>query len=441
MRGRVSRSHPPADVVVELVVSHRRLDDRGGSFLERYVDLLPVAGRVAMVERDQRSGDSLQAGEVCALVGASPERLAVGLARYMCHATGGPAHEVASAPVGARAGLAERRNRDEDQRRMLSLEITEQLDQLTGRKIFDDDVRALDKGSEAATTSIVVQFEPSAALANVQAQERIAPCAGPERVALTALDLDDIGPELGQKLPCVGAGDVRGKLDNADAFERAIRSTGLARRHRPSGCRLDRVELRHDLVGVRAEERRLNADAGWGLREHRHRPGGVHRTELRVGDRHPESTCAEVLVVEGVRNGRDSGCRYAVLLQLGGERLGLALGDELTQRRVELFAALDPAGERVELCRGERRRPTQHREKTAPLLLVATLDRDPAILALASIDAVRRVERAPVATRVWHVSRDLNAYERLGELRGGGLEHREVEPAPATGPPLFPQRS
>ncbi len=149
--------------------------------------------------------------------------------------------EVVARPLGLGSGGAVARDREMDETRVdrRQLLVAEaQASEATGPEVLDDHVGAGEEASKNGRAIGLLEVEPDAPLVAVDGEvigsgsRAIGLVADPwrspaaRRVALRRLDLDDVGPEVGQQHRAVGPGENRRAVDDAETGERAGRLTG-----------------------------------------------------------------------------------------------------------------------------------------------------------------------------------------------------------------------
>ena len=144
--------------------------------------------------------------------------------------------EVVARPVGVGAGRAVARDREMDETRVdrRQLLVAEaQAGEAAGSEVLDDHVGAGEEASKNGRAIGLLEVEPDAPLVAVDGEvigsgsRAVGLVADPwrspaaRRVALRRLDLDDVGPEVGQQHRAVGPGEDRRAVDDAETGERA----------------------------------------------------------------------------------------------------------------------------------------------------------------------------------------------------------------------------
>ena len=199
--------------------------DQGG------VDITAFAGLLALRQRRQNADDRIDAGEDVGNRNADTGRLAVRHAGQIHDAAHALRHQVVAGAFGVGAVLAEAGDRAVDQARALGREtfvVEAELGEAADLEVLDQHVRARGQLAHDAPALIALEVHLDRALAAVGRMkigranmvavgafdEGRAPAAGIVARAL-ALDLDDVGAEIGEHLSRPrdrpGCGQVRGR--------------------------------------------------------------------------------------------------------------------------------------------------------------------------------------------------------------------------------------
>ena len=216
---------------------------------QRHVDVAALAGVLALLQRGADRQRRIDAGEHVREGDAKPRRLAVRIAGDV-HDAAHALHQQIVAGAGlVRAVLAEAGDRAVDQPRVLRRQALvveavlgepaelEILDHHVGarRELLDDAlaVRRLEVDRDRALAAVAGEIVGRAETAAVLVlHEGRAPAAGVVARA-GALDLDHVGAEIGERLAGPGTGEDAGKLEHANARERALLRTGHIDRFLP----------------------------------------------------------------------------------------------------------------------------------------------------------------------------------------------------------------
>jgi hypothetical protein len=136
--------------------------------LDRRVEVLPLAGAVALVQRTNDVSGRLHRTEVYRLREADGDRRTVAVALHVEQTACRRKGEIRGGLPGRRAGLSERRHRDVEQRRVLRAQrgVAEPAALHLARcERFDEDVRAPYQCQELVTIGLRIDVEHDAALA------------------------------------------------------------------------------------------------------------------------------------------------------------------------------------------------------------------------------------------------------------------------------------
>ena len=222
-------------------------------FQHRHVDVLAFAGDRALVERGRDGAERIGAGEDVGMIDAAIIRpLAARLVGEMRHVvTGGGMDD---GRIGRQlrrgAGLAVARDRAIDQfrvERAQRLMIELQAAHHAGAEILDQDVRGCDQAAHRLCALLRFEVEHEALLADIELAEGRGAAvahrrAGPHRLALGGLDLDDLGAHVGQHPRAMWTCDGGRKIEHAQA--------------RIAPCQMILIELRYCHSQILPDRRR-----------------------------------------------------------------------------------------------------------------------------------------------------------------------------------------
>ncbi len=224
-----ARRDARGQIVHRLVGEHRAHRVEEGE-----VDLLSAPAALALDQRRFDCDHAVEPGEEVADRDADLLRLAVRVAGDVHVAGHALDEEIVSRALGVGAGLAEAGDRTIDEARIEALQapvVEAKLRKAADLEILDQHVRARREAPHDLAPALGREVGDDRALAAVAAvkirgrplaaglDERRAPAAGV--IAFRALDLDDVGAEVRQRLPDPGTGENARELDDADPGERA----------------------------------------------------------------------------------------------------------------------------------------------------------------------------------------------------------------------------
>jgi hypothetical protein len=202
--------------------AHRRLEERAVHALAE-PGLLPLDHRRADAQGAEHACREVEKGH------ARANRLPAGLARDG-HDAGEGLHEgLVAGRVLARPGAAERGDRTVDQPRIDRRQrLVAEAEALHGARaeVLDEDVGRPDERLDHVHRLGRLEIERHAALVAVEEQvgRGLAVLVRGPGAGLVArarvLDLDDVGPKIGEEGPAPGTGDDAGEIEDADAVER-----------------------------------------------------------------------------------------------------------------------------------------------------------------------------------------------------------------------------
>jgi hypothetical protein len=195
---------------------------------QRDVHVLALAGEPALHLRREDRVDGGGAGGDVVDRDADLDRLAPGLTRHAQEAGDALGHDVEPGPVAVRPGLAEAADGAVQQ------VLADLLERLVpdpqprghaGPEVLDDEVGALGELDEQLAPAVGLEVQRDAPLAAVRHRERVAltvdlrchPAGVVTRARL--LDLDDVGPELGQDHRAVRTGQEARQVEDAESVE------------------------------------------------------------------------------------------------------------------------------------------------------------------------------------------------------------------------------
>ena len=182
---------------------------------------------------------------------ADAGRRAVGVAGQIHEAAHALRHQIVAGALGVGAVLAEAGHRAIDQPRVFrrqALVVEAELGEPADLEILDQHVRALGQLVHDAAAFLVLEVGFDRTLAAVGGMEigradmlavgafdeGRSPAAGVVAGAL-ALDLDDVGAEVGQHLPRPGPGQDAGKFEDAETRQRLRHAEKLLRAQEMDG--------------------------------------------------------------------------------------------------------------------------------------------------------------------------------------------------------------
>ena len=223
--------HFAGDQIIERL-ERQRAD---GGIDQRGVDIAAAAGVLAAGERGENADRGIDAGENIGDRHADPHRRPVRRAGHAHDAADALRHQIVAGARRRRPGLAEAGHRAIDQAGIVGGEALvieaefgepadlEILDQHVGarRELFDDALafRLGEIGDDRALAAIGAMKIGGRQIAAVgRRHEGRTPGAGVVARAL-ALDLDDVGAEIGKDLPGPRPGQDAGKLQHAQSGE------------------------------------------------------------------------------------------------------------------------------------------------------------------------------------------------------------------------------
>ena len=211
-------------------VVHRLVGEHATHAVEQcHVDVLPLARACAAGERRLDRDDAVEPGEEIGDGDTGLLRLAVRLAGELHDAAEALDHEVVAGLRRPGSVLPEARDRAVDEagvRRAHALVIEPEAHEAADAEVLDHHVRAADQAldeGEIVRVGEVGDDRALAAVAGVEVgggavDEGGSPAA--RVVALRGLDLDDVGAEIGERLPDPGTGEDARELDDAQARQR-----------------------------------------------------------------------------------------------------------------------------------------------------------------------------------------------------------------------------
>ncbi len=219
--------------------------------VDRQVDVIARAGRLgpqhAEHDGERRDQPRLPLG----VVAGQPQRRALRVPGAVHRAAHRLQHEVARPEPRVRPVLPEGRDRADDQPRPRAtrrIQVDAEQREPPGRQVLDHRVAPLDQRAHERDSLGAREVRDDAALARVQPEKRRARLGignvaaegslVARRVAARGLDLRHERPVVGEQLRRVRAGDPRGEVEHAQAFERA------GRRRRPPRGRGGHAGLR-----------------------------------------------------------------------------------------------------------------------------------------------------------------------------------------------------
>ena len=211
-----------------MVVAGPDAAEVGDGVLHGDLDLLAVAGYVALVEGGEDADGEVHAGAGVAEGGSGARGRAAGVAGGAEGAAGGLSDGVeglvlAIRPVRPEAFDAGQYDAGVD----LGELVVAQAEALqgVGGEVLGDDVGVLEQVEEDGLALGVFQVESDRPLVGVEEEEVVGVDAGPARsgaaagvAALGLLDLDDVGAEVGEDLGGGGAGFELGEVEDADVL-------------------------------------------------------------------------------------------------------------------------------------------------------------------------------------------------------------------------------
>ncbi len=203
---------------------------------ERGIDEAAATGALALGERGEDADRGIDAGENIGDRHPRALRLAVGRSRQLHDAAHALGHEVVARARGVGPGLAEAGDGAVDQARVVlgqALVVEAEFGEPADLEILDQHVGASRELADDAASILALEIQLDRALAAVGGVEigspemaavgRLhkggAPAAGVVARAL-ALDLDDVGAEIGENLPCPGPRQDAGKLEHTYSGQR-----------------------------------------------------------------------------------------------------------------------------------------------------------------------------------------------------------------------------
>ena len=191
----------------------------------RDVDVLALAGGIALVERRHDCAEGVRAGQDVGDVDAAVFRLRpAGLIGHVGHvvARSGVDHRGVGRKLGRRAGLAVARDRAVDKARVDLFELGVGEAQPPGNAravILDENVGLGRESTHGLRRDRILEVEHYGALAGIELAEArggVGSQGWPRahHVALGALDLDDVGAEVGEQARAMRSRDRRGQIDD-----------------------------------------------------------------------------------------------------------------------------------------------------------------------------------------------------------------------------------
>ena len=223
------RRHDPRQRMLrDAVLHHVRpgIEHEGhGGFQHVHVDATRPAAAFALEQRAENAVAGVDSGHVVGDRGAGDLRV-VGVEKHAGDAGQRLGHRIVGGPVAIRAVLAEAGDRAVDQLRVgrgQRLRRETQPLHHAGAEILDQHVGGRRQLQQDAPARPGPQIEGEAPLVAVEGAEMraIGPAspAAEHVAAVGLLDLDDLGPEIGEHLPAQRPGDHRRELDDADAIQ------------------------------------------------------------------------------------------------------------------------------------------------------------------------------------------------------------------------------
>ena len=220
------------DEIIERLVGQHA----DGGIHQRGIDVAALAGLLALRQRGQDADHRIEAGEDVGDRHADAGRRAVRHAGQIHHAAHALRHQIVAGALGVGAVLAEAGHRAIDQTRIFrrqALVVEAELGEPADLEILDQHVRALASLRTMRRPSSLSKSSFDRALAAVGGMEigradmlavgafheRRPPAAGIVAGAF-ALDLDDVGAQVGQHLPRPGPGQDAGKFEDAETRQR-----------------------------------------------------------------------------------------------------------------------------------------------------------------------------------------------------------------------------
>src|SRR6266851_3394586 len=201
------------------------------AFLHRALDLLALAGELALIQRPENADRGVQAGAGVADRQTGFDWAAVGLAGDRHRAAGCLSDHVKGEEVLVGAIVAEALNRDVDDARVdLAHDVVTKAEPLDdpGSKILDKDIALLHQPAQNGATLLMLEIGGDAALVGVEQHEvmRVDPLlVGRGAASLLALgrllDLDHLGAEPGQGQGAGCPGLKLGQVHHSDAVQGA----------------------------------------------------------------------------------------------------------------------------------------------------------------------------------------------------------------------------
>ncbi len=158
-----------------------QLEDGGDRLLHRDLDVLAAAAARPREEGGERRDGGVQPRLESRLLAERPERRQLRMRRVAVQRgdpPGAPEHEVGGAPVGARSGDAERRDRGHHQagvERVQAVPVEAVRRHLGRMDVVDQQIGAGDEAVERLAALRASQVEGDAALVGVQIEEEPAP--------------------------------------------------------------------------------------------------------------------------------------------------------------------------------------------------------------------------------------------------------------------------
>ena len=224
------RRNARGEIVHRLVGEHA-----DGGIDQRGIDIAALAGALAPLQRRQDADHRIDAGEDVRHRHAGAGRLAVRRAGQRHEAADALRHQIVAGARRIRPGLAEAGDRAIDQARAGRREariVEAEFLQAADLEVLDQDVRLRRELAHDALAVLALEVAFDRALAAIGRMEiggaEMAVLAldegrppGARVVAgLRALDLDDVGAEIGQHLACPRPGQNAGQFQHANTSQR-----------------------------------------------------------------------------------------------------------------------------------------------------------------------------------------------------------------------------
>src|SRR3954453_546890 len=226
----------------DLEVDHRRLHQRGDSFVDRYVDFLAAAAAMSLVERRHRADDREHGGQRITKTDARPRRRQLRISRREADTADSFTDAAEPGLRGTRPCLSEAGDVHHDQPRVPRTGRSKPHSPFiepTGPKVLENDIAAVDQLSHHFSTGRVAHIDGDRLLvAGDRRPPQALAVAGDAPLAhrITGagrLDLDHLRAVVAEQLPGKRTGDEAAHLQNPNSVERPESGSGFSR-HAPA---------------------------------------------------------------------------------------------------------------------------------------------------------------------------------------------------------------